>query len=227
MYNKNIEYDMKKANKTLLQETPQSDKENIEVAQLTEAFENLKLCRMMDCSLNELEEVKKMVNKLTKTVNDVMKSLRSRRNSESRRCFTCQKIGHISCNCPNKQQDKGGIVKEKESIVEDCLRIEIDSDHAVFDIKPLEKWHYIEVENTHNKKEKTVSKNDMMAIPQPPSISDVLKEAINKDEIEVREVLPINDQELMNTDERDDRTIQGLVRCTGHYEINKKELVQY
>ncbi|CAG8804476.1 35003_t:CDS:2, partial [Racocetra persica] len=96
IYNKNIEYNIKKATKTLSQEASLSDNKNVKITQLTEAFENLKLYYVMECLSNKLEKVKKIVNELTKMS----------------RTSTCK-------------EDR----KRKKSIVEDCLRIEINSDH--------------------------------------------------------------------------------------------------
>ncbi|CAG8729089.1 23234_t:CDS:2, partial [Dentiscutata erythropus] len=130
----------------------------------------------MDCSSNKLEEVKKMVNELTKTVNDVTKSLKIWRNSEPHKYFIYQKMGHISHNCPNKQQVKSEtskgtksermikqtnvrffefvnnqecqsvrkVITEKELAVENCLKIEIDLDNEIFDVRALSKRHYAE-----------------------------------------------------------------------------------
>ncbi|CAG8511898.1 3262_t:CDS:2 [Gigaspora rosea] len=69
----------------------------------------------MNCLSNELEEVKNIVNELTKTLNDVTKRLNLQRSIEPHRCFTCQEVGHISRNCPNKPQEKGKSSKAKES----------------------------------------------------------------------------------------------------------------
>ncbi|CAG8742318.1 14671_t:CDS:2, partial [Racocetra fulgida] len=113
MYNKNIEYDVKKATKILLQKTPQSNKEDAKMTQLTEVFENLKLRHVMNSSSNEIEEVKNIVNKLIKTVNDVTRRLKSQRKSESRKCFMYQEVGHILRNCPNKQRRRGKLSKGK------------------------------------------------------------------------------------------------------------------
>ncbi|CAG8595265.1 19057_t:CDS:1, partial [Racocetra fulgida] len=93
--------------------TPQSDKEDAEMTHLTKAFENLKLRRVMNSSSNEIDEVKNMVNELTKTVNNVTRRLKSQGKSESCECFMYQKVGHISRNCPNKQRRRCELSKEK------------------------------------------------------------------------------------------------------------------
>ncbi|CAG8599435.1 1666_t:CDS:2, partial [Racocetra fulgida] len=60
-------------------------------------------------------EVKAMVNELTKTMNEVTRKLQDRKGPEPRKCFTCQEIGHISCNCLNKKkQERGESKKGKE-----------------------------------------------------------------------------------------------------------------
>ncbi|CAG8713590.1 12220_t:CDS:2, partial [Racocetra fulgida] len=93
---------------------------DVKITQLTEAFENLKLRHVMQCSSNKLEE---FVN-----------------NQEYQ---------------PMRKVDK-----EKKSIIEDCLRIEINSDHEVLDIRALGKRCYVEVGDSLNKKGKTVNQNN-------------------------------------------------------------------
>ncbi|CAG8490438.1 4127_t:CDS:1 [Racocetra fulgida] len=72
----------------------------------------------MKTSTSELEEVKAMVNELTKTMNEVTRKLQDQKGPEPRKCFTCQEIGHISRNCPNKKkQERGELKKGKEPIL--------------------------------------------------------------------------------------------------------------
>ncbi|CAG8515789.1 22757_t:CDS:2 [Gigaspora margarita] len=80
-------------------------------------FKNLKLHKVINYPSNELKEVKNMIIKLTKTVNNITKRLNPQR----------------------KHQPMRKVVKEEEAIIKDCLRIEIDLGYKAFNVKALRK----------------------------------------------------------------------------------------
>ncbi|CAG8531916.1 1303_t:CDS:2 [Dentiscutata erythropus] len=182
----------------------------------------------MDCFSNELE-VKKMVNELTKTVNDVTRSLKSWRNSEPHRCFMCQKIGYISHNYPNKQQVKGETSKEKES--EQMIKW---TDMHFFEFINNQEHQSVRkglgdeslVDNNDDELSDEgdifmVRKLDKVEI-EKSGVSNMLERAVNKNKVEIREILLVDDQNLVNKyykgqvvywdldKERDGRTIEEL-----------------
>ncbi|CAG8626081.1 4065_t:CDS:2, partial [Cetraspora pellucida] len=166
MYNKNIKYNVKKASKTLLHKTFYPIDKDVNITQLTEVFENLKLRHVMSNLMDELEKVKTI-------------------------CFVCQEIDHIVYNCLNKRyQDKGELTKEREdnqmvkriniyffelmdklyqsirstliknrSDVVECLKVKIDLEVKIFNMSNTQKCHYVEPDQVPNKKEKVVNNN--------------------------------------------------------------------
>ncbi|CAG8596695.1 40472_t:CDS:2 [Gigaspora margarita] len=224
----------------LLQEESQLPKEDKEITQLTKAFENLKIHHVMKNLENELEEIKAMVNELNKTVSEVTRKLKAKKEPEARKCFTCQEVGYISRHCPRKKQErtestKGKdteqtikktdvrffefvnnqerqivrkVAKEKESDVEDCLKIEINSGHEAFNVRALGKRRYAEKVDVGEGNWKDLDK--------------VIKGAVNENQIEVNEILSMTDEDLDDKDhggrimywnstkERDNGTIQTM-----------------
>ncbi|CAG8507463.1 27488_t:CDS:2, partial [Dentiscutata erythropus] len=181
-----IEYDVKKANKTFTQETSQSEKENIEITQLTEAFGNLKLYCIMDCSSNELEEVKKIIYKLTKIVNDITKTKDKDGLSKGREIEHPIKktdIRFFEFVKNQKHQVIKKVVKEKDSIIKNCLRIEIKLVQELFNSSNSNKNND---ELSNEKDVYLVRKVDKDKI-EKLDVSNMLKGAINKDKVGIKE----------------------------------------